>query len=305
MIRTDLALEAKEMYHETAGRVTEIDGVKATVEDRDGMVITTVKILDEQGKQALNKEIGTYITIEMPDFNKCPPCYTEVSSIELKNQLLKLLPIKKGDTVLVAGLGNRSITSDALGSYVTERLIITNHLHALSPDAVKNFGKVCGIAPGVLGNTGVETAEIIKSVADKIKPKAIIAIDALAARCANRIGTTIQLSDTGISPGSGIGNTRSSISEKTFGIPVISVGVPTVIDAATLAFDIISKSSAESFTQKSFEKLKAQIFKTKEEMIVAPKDCDKLLNQLSDITAFGINMALHDIPLTDIPFYIG
>lgn len=303
MIRTDLALEAKEMYHENAGKVTEIDGVRATVEEHDGLIITTVQILNENGKRALNKEAGTYITIEMPDFTKCAPCYTEVASNELKNQLLKLLPVKKGETVLVAGLGNRSITSDALGSFVFDRLIITRHLHDLAPESVKDFGNVCGIAPGVLGNTGMETAEIIKSVTDRIKPSAVIVTDALAARSADRIGTTIQLSDTGLSPGSGIGNRRSELSEKSLGVPVISVGVPTVIDASTLAFDIISKASASPFTKKSFEHIKSEIFKSKNSMIVTPKEADSLLRQISDITAFGINMALHGIPLSDIPYY--
>lgn len=305
MIRTDLALEAKEMYHETAGDVTEIDGVKATTNERDGLIITTVQILNEKGKHALNKEQGTYITIEMPDFSKCGPCYTEVASIELKNQLLKLLPIKKGDTVLVVGLGNRNITSDALGSFVIDKLIVTRHLHELAPSSVKDFGNVCGISPGVLGNTGIETADIIKAVSEKVKPKAVIVTDALAARCANRIGSTIQLSDTGLSPGSGIGNRRSAIDEKSLGVPVISIGVPTVIDASTLAFDIISKSSAAPFTKNSFEQIKNEIFKNKDSMIVAPKDTDRMLKQISDITAFGINMALHQIPLTDIPYYIG
>ena len=304
MIRTDLALEAKEMYHESVGKVTEIDGVKAKVEEKDGISVTTVEILNQAGKEALGKEQGTYITIEMTDFLKCGVCYAENASIELKEQLLSLTDIKKGDQILVVGLGNRGITADALGSFVTDKLIVTSHLKELAPEAAKDLGCVSAIAPGVLGSTGMETADIIKGILTRTKPKLIIVIDALASRCAERIGNTVQISDTGIQPGSGIGNRRLALNRDTLGVPVIAIGLPTVIDAATIAYDAVTKTSATPFTKEHFEALKAEIFKSKDNLIVTPKDADKLLKQLSDIVSAAINMAFHDIPLEEISYYI-
>ncbi|MBR3942181.1 MAG: GPR endopeptidase, partial [Clostridia bacterium] len=234
MRRTDLALEAKEMYHENAGGTSDIEGVRATTEECDGITVTTVEILNKKGKEALQKEIGTYITIEMPAFRQHGHLFYQSGSHAVKKALHRLTDLQKGDDVLVVGLGNRNITPDALGSLVTDKLIVTRHLHNLMPDAVKNLGTVSCVAPGVMGITGMEIAEIIRQLVPLVKPKAIFAVDALAARSINRISTTVQLSDTGISPGSGIGNRRASLSRDTLGIPVIAIGVPMVIDSETL-----------------------------------------------------------------------
>ena len=293
MFRTDLALEAKEMVHEKAGKATEIEGVKAETYTKDDIAITTVDILNEHGKKVLGKEIGRYITIEMPPFSNFGPSYYERGCLELKDALLKLINIKKNDEVLVVGLGNRKITPDALGNLVVDKLIVTKHLKKLAPDAVSDFGSICSIAPGVMGMTGIETMEIIKGVLRQTSVKAVIVIDALASRSLNRIGTTIQLCNTGISPGSGIGNTRKALNSKSLGIPVIAIGVPMVVHASTLIADAISKYSS-SFTTKDFG----------ENMIVTPKEVDKILKHMSDILSGGINMALHSIPLNEIPQYI-
>lgn len=307
MIRTDLALEAKEMYHESAGTVTEIDGVRAETEDKDGIIITTVEILNENGKKALGKEIGTYITIEMPQFKEYGQAFYHVGSLELKKQLLKLLKVSPKEDILIVGLGNRSITPDALGARVTDKLIITKHLHHFAPEAVKDLGSVCGIAPGVMGITGIETAEIIKGIIARVHPKAVIVIDSLASRSMDRISTTIQLSDTGISPGSGIGNTRDTLDQSTLGIPVIAIGVPMVVDAATLAFDAVTHMPSSPFKpdQNTFDKIKSSVSKNIGNLMVTPKDIDKILIQMTNIVSAGINIALHDISIEEIESYIG
>ncbi len=294
MFRTDLALEAKEMVHEKAGETTEINGVKAKSLEKDGITVTTVDILNEQGKKALGKEIGRYITIEMPPFSLFGPEYYERGSYELKDALLSLLDIKATDEILVVGLGNRKITPDALGSLTLEKLIITKHLKKLAPDVVEDFGSVCSITPGVMGMTGIETAEIIKGVLAKTSPKAILVIDALASRSLERLGTTIQLCDTGISPGSGIGNTRKALNSLSLGVPVIAIGVPMVVHASTLAADAISKYTSSVHDTSDFG----------ENMIVTPKEVDKILKHMTDILSGGINMALHSIPLNEISQYI-
>ena len=307
MIRTDLALEAKEMYHESAGSVTEIEGVKARTEEKDGLTVTTVEILNEHGKQALGKEIGTYITIELPKFKEYGHAFFTVGSLELKERLLSLLQCEPTDDILVVGLGNRSITPDALGARVTDRLVITKHLKRIAPEAVKDLGSVSGITPGVMGITGMETAEIVKGIISRAHPKAVILIDSLASRSMDRISTTIQLSNTGISPGSGIGNTRDALDEHTLGVPVVSIGVPMVVDAATLAFDAVTRIENSPFAanDETFSKIKHSLSQNIGNLIVTPKDIDKLVTQMVNIVSAGINTALHGIPLDEIEQYIG
>lgn len=298
MLRTDLALEAKEMYHENAGEVTEIDGVRAKTVDKDGLKITTVEILNEKGKQALQKEIGTYITIEMPAFKEYGHLFYKAGSLALKEALHTLLDISSEDSVLVVGLGNRNITPDALGSKVTDKLIVTGHLCALAPEAVKDLGKVSCLAPGVMGLTGMETADIIKQVIPLVRPKAILAIDALAARSMERVSTTVQLSDTGISPGSGIGNTRSALCKETLGIPVIAIGVPMVVDAKTLAYDALQQAGADT------KALEISLPDT-ENLLVTPKDVDRIITHMSNLVAAGINLTLHNLTIEQIYDYVG
>ncbi|MBR2471675.1 MAG: GPR endopeptidase, partial [Clostridia bacterium] len=218
---------------------------------------------------------------------------------------LKDKGIGNNDTVLIAGLGNDSITPDALGPQTVEKLDVTRHIMEYMPDAViDGIRPVCAIAPGVLGNTGIETIEIIKGVVDKIKPGAVIAIDALASRSAARVGTTLQISDTGIQPGAGVGNRRKGITEKTLDIPVIAVGVPTVIDAATIADYAVERVISEMkntpfseyFSQNDDERYK-MIRSAMDEtanMMVTPKEVDTIIQDVSAVLAEGINKGLHD-----------
>ena len=266
------------------------------------MVITTVEVLDEQGSQALQKPVGKYVTVEMPSFRENGQAFYEVGSKEVRRQLKEMLP--DGGTVLVAGLGNRAITPDALGPRVTDLLIVTRHLFALAPEATEGLGAICAIAPGVLGVTGMETSEIVKGVVEHIRPDAVIAVDALASRRMDRISTTVQIADTGIHPGSGIGNDRQGLTQETLGVPVIAVGVPLVVDAAAVAFDAMTMVDGTQ-TEETFRDLQQAIGKNIGALMVTPKDIDKLLTQMVRLVSAGINTAVHSIGLEEIDSYIG
>lgn len=308
--RTDLALEAREMYYETAAAEAEIDGVEVSGKEfGEDLKVTRVKITSPAGEQALNKPMGNYITIEIPN----PMC--EDSELYQKardvcaEELRGILNLKGTETVMVIGLGNQNIIADALGPKVVDELVITRHLKKYIPN---EFGdetrSVCALSPGVLGTTGIETGEVVKGLVEKVGPDILIAVDALCSRRMDRVNSTIQIADTGITPGAGVGNTRMSLNRETLGIPVIAVGVPTVVDAATIAGDTIDLI-AEEFKNngKSFENLvelggesdkysliKRVLSPSFGDLIVAPKDVDKAVEDISSVIAAGINLALHD-----------
>ena len=258
----------------------------------------------------MNKPIGTYVTIDIPKFT----CYDGESmdklSIAFGKTLRKMIKLEDDMTALVVGLGNWNVTPDALGPKVVSKLMITRHLKQLVPDKIdERIRPVCAIAPGVLGITGIETSEIIKGVVNKIKPNLVICIDALASRKMDRVNSTIQIGNTGISPGSGIGNRRMEISEKTLKVPVIAVGIPTVVDAATMASDTIdmvldsmikqTKSGGEFYNMlKSIDKnekftmIREVLEPYGANLMVTPKEVDMVMNSISRIVAGGINIAL-------------
>jgi len=313
-IRTDLAVESREMHLEN-NNVTSLEGTEI---QEDGPV-TRVKILTNKAATLLNKEIGNYITIDVPrDTFDTQEGYEELCKItatELKN----LIHLKKEDTVLVVGLGNRNITPDSLGPQVTDGLLVSRHLITYMPEEVdQRLVPLCAISPGVLGITGIETSEIIKGVTEKVRPSLIIAVDALCSRKMERINTTIQISDTGIIPGGGIGNKRNAINKETMGVPVISMGVPTVVDAGTIASDVIdlllkgmsSQASPQLYkvlkTVEDFDKVSliSEVL-TPGEFIVTPKEIDTDIKNISSVIANGINIAVHEgIGLDDIDRYI-
>ncbi len=313
-IRTDLAVESREMHLEN-NNVSSLEGTEI---QEDGPV-TRVKILTNKAATLLNKEIGNYITIDVPrDTFDSQEGYEELCKItatELKN----LIHLKKDDTVLVVGLGNRNITPDSLGPQVTDGLLVSRHLIAYMPEEIdERLVPLCAISPGVLGITGIETSEIIKGVTEKVRPSLIIAVDALCSRKMERINTTIQISDTGIIPGGGIGNKRNAINKETMGVPVISMGVPTVVDAGTIASDVIdlllkcmsSQASPQLYkvlkTVEDFDKVSliSEVL-TPGEFIVTPKEIDTDIKNISSVIANGINIAVHQgIGLDDIDRYI-
>lgn len=279
-IRTDLALEAREM----AGH--NINGVNQIVKNFNGMRVTKIEVDTLSASHKLGKEQGNYITVELPylaeDFSGTD------ERIEIIGKYIRELLPADG-LVLVVGLGNVGITPDALGPKSADRVLATRHI---TGDIAKQTGldrlrSTAVISPGVLGQTGVETGEIVLSVVERIKPKAMIVIDALASRRLERLGCTLQISDTGIAPGAGVGNRRFEINKKTAGIPVIAIGIPTVVDAVTLVRDIISESSGDDTI--SFK----EISDKEKMMVVTPREIDVLIERGSQLVGMAINSALH------------
>ena len=279
-IRTDLAVEAHELSRREAKNATEIDGVIS-----DGITVTNIEITNENGSKALGKAIGNYITIESPNLKYSIDIYERVCTL-ISEEIRKMTDIKSDSLTLVVGLGNRDITPDALGTEVVSRLLVTHHIKQNMKDFFDdNISGVCALIPGVLGTTGIETAEIIKAVSEKVKPNLIIAVDAMAAADIRRVSTTVQISDTGIQPGAGVGNNRECLNEETIGAKVIAIGVPTVIDAATIS--------------------KVEIPKELAPLMVTTKDIDLVIERSAKTVANGINLALHrDMTLRDIESYV-
>ena len=277
--RTDLAVERRE-YREKE----ELDGVLSDCKTAKGIKITTIEIINEQGEKLLGKPKGRYITLETDKLYKNSQMFSSACEV-LCDELRKLLPDK--GTVLVAGLGNEAITPDALGPKSLSLLLATRHISAELSESL-GLGKlrsVAGIVPGVLGKTGIETAEIISGVVKKISPCCVIAIDALAARNTQRLGTTVQISSAGVEPGSGVGNRRKGITAENLGVPVIAVGVPTVVDAMTMASDVIASAGAV---------MPEGDFSDHGNMVVTPKEIDSLIDNAAHLIAMGINTALQE-----------
>ncbi len=282
-IRTDLALEAHEVWQESAEESTELRGVWAREREENGFHITRVKILNEEGAESLGKPCGAYTTIELSGISRRDieifPRAIETVAAELSN----LLPDGSG-TVLIAGLGNSGITPDAVGTSTVKHIMVTRHLVEKLPDLFGKLRPVSAVSPGVLGMTGVESGEIIRGVAKYIKPDVIIVIDALASMRLSRLCKTIQITDTGIVPGSGVGNARAAITRETMGFPVIALGVPTVVDIATII---------ENFAEDSeMEIPKDKLAKYSDSLLVTPKDIDVNISDMGRILGYAINTAL-------------
>ena len=322
-IRTDLAIELRENLCDDAN--TEIPGVEITVEEDEalGVTVTWVEITNETGAESMGKPIGNYITLESDAIKEnSPEAHEEIVKI-LARKLGHLHHLPKDATILIIGLGNRQVTPDALGPKVCEKLLVTRHLGEDVPqDLQGRLRAVCALSPGVMGITGIETAEIVKGVVEKAKPDLVIAIDALAARRTSRINATIQISDTGINPGAGLGNKRTPISKSSIGVPVIAVGVPTVVDAATLVNDTMDKmlgAMAEAAPEgEPFYNMLAGMQEADRyglitdilapyagNMFVTPKEVDAVIGRLSKIIADMLNIALHPgITREDVNRYI-
>ena len=320
-IRTDLAIEVRELYKEREN--IEVEGVEVEKEEADDYDITRVKILNEIGSEKMGKPIGSYITIESQAL-KCidEDLKDEISKVVAKELKALIKPTKKTKT-LVVGLGNEYITPDALGPKVIEKIYVTRHFF-------KTYGKtedetlsdVSAIAPGVMGVTGIETVETIKGIVEKTNPDLIVAVDALASRKTERLNTTIQITDTGISPGSGVGNIRKALNEEYLGVPVVAIGVPTVVDAATMINDtinlIIEEMEDETDRESEFYKLlgsldhdsrygyiKEVLSPSIYDLVVTPKEIDDIMTDFAHIIANGINISLHHgIDLKDVNRYL-
>ncbi len=321
--RTDLAIENYEMYMEASKLENELEGVEVKTEyPFEETKISRVNILSEKGASILKKSVGTYITIDIPSaiYNE-QTVYENICKVVAK-ELSALLEKENIETVLVIGLGNRNVTPDALGPAVVDSLLVTRHLIQYMPEEIdKRLKPLCALAPGVLGITGIETMEIVKGVCEKVKPSVLIVIDALCSRSMERINTTIQISNTGITPGAGVGNTRMALDKKTLGIPVVAIGVPTVVDAATITGDTIDlligdlKESAKENEplykmlttineEDKYPLIKQSLHNSIGDFIVTPKEIDRVIEDISSVIANGINISVHKgINISDIDRY--
>lgn len=296
-VRTDLALESREKFLDDN---VEIKGVaiKEDYDEEKDIRTTVVKITSEQSARIMGKPVGTYITLEAPNMAVPDEDYHREISKELAVHLRQLADLTKEKSVLIVGLGNRDITPDALGPRVVGNLYINRHVikeYGVAGTGQEYVHQVSGIVPGVMAQTGMETQEILEGIISRTKPDLVIAIDALAARSTKRLNCTIQLTDTGINPGSGVGNYRNGLNEKTLGVPVIGIGVPTVVDAATIVHDAISHM-LETLEESEIEEfLRELITPSLHSMFVTPKDVDETVKRLSFTISEGLNLALQEV----------
>lgn len=321
--RTDLAIEADILQHSETKE--DIEGVKIIIENglKDDINVTWVKILNEKGSKTMGKPIGNYITIESQLMKQNSITLHEDIIKIMADKLIKLTQLKDDTSILIVGLGNWNITPDALGPKVVSKILVTRHLLQNIPEEIDNSVRmVSAISTGVMGITGMETGEIVKGIVQNVKPDLVIAIDALAARKTSRINTTIQISDTGISPGSGVGNTRMALNQKTLNVPTIAIGVPTVVDAATMVNDtmdkILDEMSVQAKKGSEFYNMLKSINEDEKyslildilepysgNMFVTPKEVDAVIDGLADIIGNALNIALHPgIDTNDINRYV-
>lgn len=290
-IHTDLALEAKERYEEDNVEIRGVCIEEEYNEEKD-IRTTLVKIETENGARAMGRPQGSYLTLEAPNLSIPDEDYHREISEELARQVKKLIPEKKELTVLVVGLGNRQVTPDALGPDVVDNLKMTRHIileYGVQAMGEQNRYQVSGLVPGVMAQTGMETLEIVKGVINETRPDVVIAVDALAARSTKRLNRTIQITDTGIIPGSGVGNHRNGLTKETLGVMVIGIGVPTVVDAATIVQDSMEKLLQTLEEKEKKEFLEEMIPPALYSMFVTPKDVDETMKRLSYTISEGLN----------------
>ena len=321
-VRTDLAIEARELAQQNAQEADRLDGVDVSTKEDPDYFLTHVRIHSEEGSRLMGKPKGDYITLESEKLKENDAeCHEKIIKILAEN-IRSLVKFGEDDCILVAGLGNWNITPDALGPKVVSKILVTRHLQGTLPEEIEETVRpVAAVSPGVMGITGIETGEILKGIVDKLHPSLLIAIDALAARRSNRINATIQMSDTGVAPGAGVGNQRMMLDKESLGIPVIAIGVPTVVDAATLVNDTMDRILEEMMqqTEKGSEFYKTLQSLEQEEkyqmiadilgpytgnMFVTPKEVDAVVDRLANIIANAVNIAIHPgVTMEDINKY--
>lgn len=307
--RTDMADERAEIYKKANKLEHDISGIESTEKEYNEHVKSNiVKITNKEGEKIIGKPIGTYITFDIKDLRFSTDEELEDISNKISTEIKNIVDsnINKNDEVLVVGLGNEFVTPDSLGPKVVSEIEVTRHLLKYAPECVVDGARsVSAVSPGVLGNTGIETLEIIKGIVDNIKPKLVIVIDSLASRSIQRISSTVQISDTGIVPGAGVGNTRKELSKNTLGVPVVAIGVPMVVDLATITDEcldlFIEKLQDEAKSNKylndlknqdNYEEIKSSLVPNNMNMIVTPKEVDDLIENMKDVVARSINYAI-------------
>ncbi len=283
-VRTDLAVEAHQLWRESAGETTRLKGVKAREDRVEGFPVERVDILDREGAEALGKPVGTYLTLDLTGLRRREPEQFAGAARAVAGLLSPLLP--QEGAVLVAGLGNAAMTPDALGPWTVEHILVTRHLGRELP----MLRPVAALAAGVLGDTGMEAAEWVRGAAERVEPAAVIVVDALAAREVRRLCASAQISDAGLVPGSGVGNCRSALDRSTLGVPVIALGIPTVVEAATLARDLLGRPDGP-----------APLGDRGRSLFVTPDSVDVQVRDLARVLGYGINLALQpDLALEDL-----
>ena len=306
--RTDLADERTDIFKKNNNISDNIDGIETNIKEEGNIKITEVKVTNENGANSIGKPVGSYITIDIKKLKLATDDEIENYGNILSSELKKLIDkhVQRQDEILVVGLGNIYVTPDSLGPKVINEIDVTRHLLKYMPDVLeKDTRAVSAISPGVLGTTGIETLEIVNGIVNNVKPKLIIVIDALASRSIDRISSSIQLADTGIVPGAGVGNTRKELSQSTLNIPVIALGIPTVVESAVLVNDcldlFITKLQNEAKSndylnklkeQDNYEEIKQALIPNDYNMIVTPKEIDDLIENMKDVVARGINYAV-------------
>lgn len=306
--RTDMAVERTDIYKKANNIQKDINGIEIENESKEDIEISRVKITNEEGEKALAKPMGNYITLDVKNIKLVDDEKIEQIAEVLSDELRKVIGEHITDTedILVVGLGNLYVTPDSLGPKVISDIEITRHILEYMPKLMpEDTRPVSAISPGVLGTTGIETMEILKGIVENVKPKLLIVIDALASRSIERISSSIQIADTGIVPGAGVDNARKEISQKTLNIPVIALGIPTVVDLASITNDCINlfienlqqKAMSNDYLNKlkekdNYEEIKEALIPRDYNMIVTPKEIDKLIENMSKIVSKGINRAL-------------
>ncbi len=282
-VRTDLAME-----HCDSG---DLPGVKVAAWEENGVSVTEVRVETDEGARITEKPVGRYVTLEKPRGQDGPEIRLAVSEM-LGEEIMRMLPDGDGPA-LVIGLGNRQVTPDSLGPRTVDGTLVTRHLFEALPQSVDGrMSSVCAVAPGVLGVTGVETMELVRSVTAAVKPRVVVCVDSLAARSWRRVGCAVQLTDTGIQPGSGVGNHRMALTRETLGTPVLALGVPTVIYAATLArdaFESLSDAGEEELDALAGELLGGEM----SDLIVTPREIDRMVSEVASVLSGAINRAFH------------
>lgn len=280
--RTDLALEAHELWRDAA-KGAELPGVETREHDAFGYRATVVEITQSEAAKALGKPMGTYITLDLRPYWEHTEDALSRAASAVGAEIRSLLGGEGAKSALVVGLGNAAMTPDAVGAQAAEHVLVTRHL--MREAAFSHLTAVSVLVPGVLGRTGMEAVEIVRGAAKAVRPDVLIVIDALASRSLERVCTTVQLSDTGIVPGSGVGNRRRAVDRASLGIPVLAVGVPTVVDAATLALDLLEEAGVEKPDPSALRSRGANV-------MVTPRDIDAQIRELSRVVGYGIDLAL-------------
>ena len=297
MLRTDLAQEARELWAEEEGGGLP-PGVTAETAEEEGTAVEILTVASPEGAAALGKPQGVYVTLTPGALLRREEGAFDRAALALGRQLRRLLDLAPEAAVLAVGLGNEAVTPDSLGPRAMRHVLATRHLKEALPETFGAFRRVAVLETGVLGNTGLESAELVRAVTEKLRPDAVIAVDALASRRLGRVCRTVQLTDTGIVPGAGVGNRRAALNRETLGIPVLALGVPTVVDAATLAADLTARAGMGRPAPADFGSHAA-------EMILTPREIDERIARAARLLGYGINLALHDLSPADVTALIG